>query len=153
MNDDEKTELKRRLIEACRIRVHNTAESSKKAMEESQKSANEYGPPKDRYDSFRAQLLTKKDMFARQYEQALDQLTSLDLIDLNKTFDKVAFGAVVITGNQKMIVATGCGKVEVDNDTYFAISPHVPIFQAINGMKKGDSIMFRGQKISIIDIF
>ena len=32
----------------------------KAAMDEAQQSANEYGPPKDRYDSFRMQQLRKK---------------------------------------------------------------------------------------------
>jgi hypothetical protein len=153
MNDLEKSEYKHRLINACKSHVMEIAENSRLVMEDSQKSANEYGQPKDRYDSYRAQLLTRGEMFATQYQQALEQLAVLEKIGVDQLHKKVEFGSVVITDKQKMFVATGCGKVDLDGDIYFAISPLVPIFLAMKGMKKGETINFRGQMIKILDVF
>ncbi len=153
MNDLEKSAFKLRLINVCKAHALEIAENSRFVMEDSQKSANEYGQPKDRYDSYRAQLLTRGEMFATQYQQALEQLAVLEKIGIDQLHEKVEFGSVVITDKQKMFVATGCGKVNLDGDTYFAVSPLVPIFLAMKGMKKGDSINFRGQTIKILDVF
>jgi len=153
MNDVEKSGFKLRLINVCKAHVMDIAETSRKVMEDSQKSANEYGQPKDRYDSYRAQLLSRGEMFATQYQQALEQLAVLEKIGIDQLHKKVEFGSVVITDKQKMFVSTGCGKVELEGDTYFAISPLVPIFLAMKGMKKGETINFRGQMIKILDIF
>lgn len=153
MNDLEKSEYKLRLINACKSHVMEIAENSRLVMEDSQKSANEYGQPKDRYDSYRAQLLTRGEMFATQYQQALEQFAVLEKIGVDQLHKKVEFGSVVITDKQKMFVATGCGKVDLDGDIYFAISPLVPIYLAMKGMKKGEIINFRGQMIKILDVF
>jgi hypothetical protein len=153
MNDKEKSAYKFRLINVCKAHVIEIAETSRKVMEDSQKSANEYGQPKDRYDSYRAQLLTRGEMFATQYQQAMEQFATLEKIGVEKLHYKVEFGSVVITDKQKMFIATGCGKVELDGDTFFAVSPLVPIFLAMKGMKKGDVVNFRGQAIKILDVF
>lgn len=153
MNDKEKSAFKFRLINVCKAHVTEIAETAHKVMEDSQKSANEYGQPKDRYDSYRAQLLTRGEMFATQYQQAMEQFATLEKIGIEQLHSKVEFGSVVITDKQKMFIATGCGKVELDGDTFFAISPLVPIFLAMKGMKKGDVLNFRGQAIKILDVF
>jgi len=153
MNDKEKSAYKFRLINVCKAHVIEIAETSRKVMEDSQKSANEYGQPKDRYDSYRAQLLTRGEMFATQYQQAMEQFATLEKIGVERLHGKVEFGSVVITDKQKMFIATGCGKVELDGDIFFAVSPLVPIFLAMKGMKKGDVVNFRGQAIKILDVF
>jgi len=153
MNDLDKSAYKLRLIEKCKNHVLAVIENTRKEMEDAQKSANEYGQPKDRYDSYRAQLLTRGEMFSGQYQQAMEQFATLEKIGVDKVHKKVEFGSVVITDKQKMFIATGCGKVDLDGDIYFAISPTVPIFEAMKGMKRGDTAIFRGQSIRILDVF
>jgi hypothetical protein len=92
-------------------------------------------------------------MFSGQYQQAMEQFATLEKIGVDKLHKKVEFGSVVITDKQKMFIATGCGRVELDGDIYFAISPAVPIFEAMKGMKRGDTAIFRGQAIKILDVF
>ena len=153
MNDLEKSGYKLRLINACKAHVMEIAENSRKVMEDSQKSANEYGQPKDRYDSYRTQLLTRGEMYSTQYQQSLEQFAVLEKIGVDQLHQKVEFGSVVITDKQKMFVATGCGKVDLDGEVYFAVSPQVPVFLAMKGMKKDDTINFRGQTIKVLDVF
>ena len=76
--------LKIKLVEECKKQQLEIVGNLKNTINEAQQSANEYGPPKDRYDSFRMQLLRKKDMFSQQLEKALNELYALDKIDLKK---------------------------------------------------------------------
>lgn len=145
--------LKKKLLEACEKMQKERIESIQSAMDEAQQTANEYGLPKDRYDSFRMQQLNKKDMFANQLQKANSEFIALEKINDLKDIKKVEFGAVVITTDQKLFISISLGKVEVGKDTFFALSPNVPIFEALKGKKKNDTFIFRGKTSKIIDIF
>ena len=153
MNDRDKTAYKKRLLEACRAGLSASARNIKLAMDEAQNSANEYGVPKDRYDSYRTQILRKRDMFGRQLQQAIDQIEILNKIDVRIVHEKVEFGSVVFTEKQKMFVATGIGKVKFEGEDIFVISPYVPVFEAMKGKKTGDDIDFRGVINKIVMVF
>jgi hypothetical protein len=146
-------QLKLRLYEACVSSQMRLMENARTVMQESQDSANEYGAPQDRYDSYRTQLLKRRDMFAAQYHKAQEDLKILQLIDPARQMDKVGFGAVVITNDQKLYVGLGIGKLEVDGEMWYSISPQVPFFAVIKGLKKGDTFEFRGKKNKIIEVF
>jgi hypothetical protein len=118
-------------------------------MEEAQQSANDYGQPKDRYDSYRTQLLRKRDMFGQQLSKIMEQRTLLERLDSNKSSDTVEYGALVITDKQKIFVSVGIGKFIFEGEEFFVISPVVPFCKAMEGKKEGDTFEFRGQQFTI----
>lgn len=146
------SELKIRLFEACFKEIDDRASSLRKVMEDAQQSANDYGQPKDRYDSYRTQLLRKRDMFGQQLFKILEQKTVLERIDPEKGCEKVEFGALVVTDKQKMFISVGLGKFTFDGVDYYVISPAVPFFKAMEGMRAGDTFEFRNQKFTIKEI-
>lgn len=146
-------DLKTKVINQCKAILQERANNAKTAMDDMQKSANEYGIPRDKYDTFKAQALRNKDMFAKQYQTALDDLILLDKIEVDKISDKIEFGSIVITNKQRMIIAISLGKVEFENEIYFAISPQVPLFKVIQGLKKKDRFTFNGVEQEIIEVF
>ena len=146
------SELKRKLLEECKRMQLETITNLKSVMDDAQKSANEYGSPRDRYDSYRTQLLRKRDMFAQQLHKANEQLDALDKIDVEKEMTEVQFGSLVITDKQKLFISIGLGKVVLNNKEYYAISPLVPIFEAMRSKKAGDEFEFRGNKGIINEI-
>ncbi len=148
-----KAEIKNRLIEECRHKLLETITSLEATMADAQQQANDYGPPKDRYDSFRAQLMRRRDMMAQQMSKEMQELKVLDQIDLKKEYTAVTFGAIILTDDQNYFISVGLGKIEIDNVIFFTISPMVPICQAMKGRKKGESFAFRDKKIEIRDIF
>ena len=149
----DKIALKKSILEACRKQQVEVMEHIMGVMDEARDSANEYGLPKDRYDSYRTQLMRKSDLFAKQFQKAADQLEVLDRINPEQLNDKAEFGSVVITSDQKLFISCGIGKVKANGETYFALSAVVPFFQAVEGLKKGDEYKFRGRKGKIVDIF
>ncbi|MEN8224574.1 MAG: hypothetical protein ABFS05_04365 [Bacteroidota bacterium] len=144
--------IKKELLQACIAEIDERTDSLKKVMEEAQQSANDYGQPKDRYDSYRAQLLRKRDMFGQQLQKILEQRMVLEKIGTEKKHTLASFGAIVITDTRKIFISVGLGKLELEGEEYFVISPAVPFFKAIEGKKPGDSFEFRNQKFSILEI-
>ncbi len=148
-----KIELKKRLIEVCITRQQETAAELQHEVNETLRLSNEYGAPKDRYDPFRTKLMNQNNLFAQQLNQANTLLVTLQKIPLDKEIDTVEFGAIVITNKQKLFVSAGLGKVVSDGETFYAISPQVPIFQAMRGKKAGDTFTFNHQPFDIKDVF
>ncbi|OFX89071.1 MAG: hypothetical protein A2W99_02295 [Bacteroidetes bacterium GWF2_33_16] len=144
--------LKYNLIEKCLQILNERADNTKNAMEELQQSANEYGLPKDRYDSFRAQVLRKRDLFAEQYQKSLEEIELIKKIDPEKISEKVEFGSLVITNKQNLFISISLGKMELENAQFYAISAQVPIFKAIQNKKAGDKFEFNGNKFEILEL-
>ena len=153
MTGKEYTELKKRLLEECQKVQMKVVESSKEAMNEVQIALNEYGPNKDRYDSFRDQLIGKRDMFATQYQKALTEYSVLEKIEPRNVNECVEFGAVIITDTARFFISISAGKICVDDQLYYAISPMVPLFKAMEGLKKENTFYFNGKIQTIKEIF
>lgn len=142
-------ELKTKLLAHLRTEHEKAVLKLKAVIDDAQKSANEYGIPRDRYDSYRMQLLRKKDMYSQQLAKLVEQTQVLEQISLDKSMTVVSFGSLVITRQQKIFVSIGIGKLEMDGEIYFAVSPNVPIYEAMRGLKLGQEFEFRGEMINI----
>lgn len=144
--------FKQELLTYCIQLKLDNVENLKAAMNDAQQSAIEYGSPKDRYDSYRAQMLVKRDMFAQQLHTAQGELMILQQIDAAIPVRKAGFGALVCLPEQVVFVAIGLGKVEFKGLICYVVSLQVPLCQAMRDMKKGDVMDFRGKKMKILDI-
>ncbi len=149
----EKVKLKEEIIENCKRQHMETIKNLTREMEECQQMANEYGPPKDRYDAFRSQMLRRRDIFAEQLQKANQDINTLNMIKPDELKTRIEFGSVVITDRQKFFVAISMGKVLAGGEVYQAISPNVPIFNVLKGLKKGDTTSFNSNPIQIVDVF
>ena len=144
--------IKEKLLAKCKQIQLESIRNLKSTMDEAQKSANEYGAPKDRYDAYRTQMMRKRDMIAQQLQKANEQFELLDRIDTKKKFNNVEFGALVITNKQKLLVSVSLGKVEFEGEEYFVISPAVPFYQAMVGKVAGDEFEFRGNRMRVLEV-
>lgn len=144
--------IKEKLAAKCIDQQSEAIRQLELEIAEAQKMANEYGQPKDRYDSFRTKLMRQIEMYAGQLDKAKMVMNTLQILPLNKELIKVEFGALVITNKQKLFISAGLGKIELDGETYLAISPQVPIFNALKDKKPGNKIKFKGTSIQIITV-
>ncbi|RPH32698.1 MAG: hypothetical protein EHM93_08235 [Bacteroidales bacterium] len=145
-------ELKIKLHQMCVEKQRDILDNAKAAMDEAQIAANEYGAPRDRYDSFRAQLLRKRDLHAAQYEKAMNELDFLEKLDPSNQNKELTINTLVITNKQKFYVSIGIGKITLPEGEFYAISPLAPIFQTLKGKTTGDTVVFNGQKITILEL-
>lgn len=130
----------------------HVADTAKAEMDAAQQQANDYGPNKDRYDSFRTKILRSRDMFAKQYSNALESIRHLQELEDTDPTDTVGYGSIVITDKQRIFVSVGMGKFESGGETYFGISAQVPIYKALEGKCKGDTAVFNNVKYTIKEI-
>ena len=145
-------ELKIKLHQKCVEKQNEILANAKAAMDEAQVAANEYGAPRDRYDSFRAQLLRKRDLHAAQYEKAMNELDFLEKLDPTNKNKEFTINTLVITNKQKFYVSIGIGKITLPEGEFYAISPLSPIFQALKEKTTGETVVFNEQKITIIEL-
>ncbi len=122
------------------------------AMDEAQEEANNYGTPKDRYDGFRNQQLRRKDMFAKQLNQAMLNLEMLSKPELKKSQNEAGFGALIQTDSDLFFIAIGIGLTRFKNEDVVVISMLVPIFQVMKGKKLGDHFSFNKRNFKIMEL-
>jgi hypothetical protein len=146
-------ELKERLLQKCIEQQQKVISQLQHEIEDAQEQANDYGQPKDRYDAFRTKLMRQIELYAKQLDQAKIVINTLHKIPLEKEINTVEFGAVVITNKQNLFISAGLGKVILDETEFYAVSPQVPIFNALMGKQKGDKLVFNGVSFLIKEIY
>lgn len=149
----DKLTYKRKLVEKCLEQQDRNVLNAKSAMDDIQESAVDYGQPQEHYDSYKSQLLRKRDVFARQYEQTKIDHELLNKIDIEKECKTTGFGAIVVTDVQKFFICISLGKINFDNEIIFGISPKVPLYRVMDGLGKGNTFEFNGKKYLIKDIY
>lgn len=147
-DQDYKTELIKHLTEM----QHQAISNARKAMEDAQEEANNYGTPKDRYDGFRNQQMRRKDMFAKQLNQAMNNLDLLNKLDLDQSHKTVGFGALVTTDRATFFVAIGIGIANFNGEDVAVISMMVPLFHAMKNKQVGDFFSFNEHEYKILQI-
>ena len=146
-------ERRQQVICSCIQQQEHIATIAKQEMDSAQQQSNDYGANVDRYDSYRTKMMRSRDMYAKQYSNALAGIRCLqDLLKL-PPFDTVEHGACVVTDRQAFLLSIGAGKFMVGNQVFFAISAQTPIYMAVKGRKVGDSFIINGQSQTIKEIF
>lgn len=149
----DRTERRFQVIKACIAQQEQIAIVAKQEMDSAQQQSNDYGANVDRYDSYRTKMMRSRDMYARQYSNALAGIRCLQELLKQPPFDTVEHGACVVTDRQAFLLSIGAGKFMVGNKVFFAISAQTPIYAALKGKKVGDSFMINGQTQTILEVF
>jgi len=77
----------------------------------------------------------------------------LSLINLDKKFEKVEFGSLVITNQENYFISFGMGKITVDDADYYAISLASPIGQVLRHKVMSNIVTFQGREILVDSVF
>jgi transcription elongation GreA/GreB family factor len=146
--------MKEKLLEKVKELIENRMQTSFEAMEAAKNSANEEGKSSagDKYETARAMGQLDREMNGRMYEQARQERLSLDKIDIETHFTKIAFGALVETTMGCFFVSIGAGIIELNKTKFMVISQEAPIGQVILGKTIGDTFEFRGKSHKILSI-
>lgn len=80
------------------------------------------------------------------------KIAAIEGIDFGIT-ERVEPGAVVSFNNRHFVVAVSTTKFQVDGITVMGISVQSPIYQAMEGLKEGDSFTFQGREITLDEVF
>ena len=133
------------------LRIKTAAQAMKLAQE----SANhaEKSSAGDKYETSRAMGQIERDMNAKQLEEVMREMATLLTIDSTNLYDTVTKGSFVICKKNFFFIATGLGTVTHDDKTIIILSPKAPLSLAMNQKKAGDSFIFNGNEIEIVEVF
>ncbi len=106
----------------------------------------------DKYETGRAMVQMELEKSQAQLAQTQNLKTSLSKIDPNSKFTNVAFGSLVVTSQGSYFFSIAHGKVVLDKEVIFCLSPVSPVGKLLAGKKAGDKVQFQGKEIKIIQI-
>jgi hypothetical protein len=91
---------------------------------------------------------------AGQLHFELEELQRLQRMDIKlPLLEAAAPGAVVVTNRRTFYICVGIEDFEVENREIFGLSPMAPIYEVMEGKKKGETFSFRNLDYLIEDVF
>ncbi|WP_179021388.1 3-oxoacyl-ACP synthase [Winogradskyella forsetii] len=127
--------------------VNNTISDIQNALQSETKSS-----AGDKHETGRAMLQLEREKAGHQLAEIEKQQQILQKINVESKHQKVTLGAVVKTTEANYFIAISAGKIEVETDSYFAISAATPIAQLLVSKRVNDTVRFRETEFKIIEI-
>ncbi len=106
----------------------------------------------DKHETGRAMMQAEQQRNEIQMGKAILLKKELQQIDLEKTFEQVQSGALVITNQGNYFIAIGLGKVVVAGKNIYAISVLSPIGKNLLNKQVGEVVKFQNKEIIVKDI-
>ncbi|MBQ0741062.1 hypothetical protein J9332_43020, partial [Aquimarina celericrescens] len=75
----------------------------------------------------------EREKAGRQLAEINKLRTTLSQVNIDNTPSHVSLGSIVFTSKANYFIAVSLGAIEVDNQTFYAISPGTPIGQLLMG--------------------
>ena len=146
--------IKRELYNHCFTMLQSRIASAREAMEQAQEAANseDKSSAGDKYETSRAMGHIDKEMHARRLAQALEEMSFLEKINIDKPYSKITSGALVKTDKANFFIAISSGQIMAQGEKYIAISPSAPIAAAMMGKQSQDTFAFMNQFYTILYI-
>jgi len=107
----------------------------------------------DKYETGREMMQIEIEKNEVLLNQTAKQRKELARIDVTEEFNKVDFGSLVKTNNGTYFISIGIGKIQVDDQTCYAISLASPIGGLLKDKAVGNEVQFQGRKFAIKEIF
>jgi hypothetical protein len=155
MENAEKIALKHRLKRWALDTIGERITASRAAIDQAQQSANqeEKSSAGDKYETGRAMGHLQKDMHARQLAESMKELATLHAVKTDTLYTASGPGAFVRGEGMAIFIAAGLGKQQWEGQTIFFLSPIAPLARALRDKKPGESVVFNGAPIIILEIF
>ncbi|MDG2195098.1 MAG: 3-oxoacyl-ACP synthase [Polaribacter sp.] len=146
--------LKKALYDQCETFVNQRLQtietiisSNQKALQSETKSS-----AGDKHETGRAMLQLEMEKAGQQLSTITQMKETIAKINPAKTTDTVRLGSLVFTNNRNYFIAISAGKIAVDNQVYFAVSPGSPIGKLFLGKQKGAMLIFNKLQIKIKNV-
>ncbi|GAB3806325.1 hypothetical protein GCM10028819_41480 [Spirosoma humi] len=137
-------QTKAALFALCQTYVQKRIDTAREAMEAAQEAANSESKSSagDKYETGRAMAQLERDRHAQLLAEAQKLERELTQLSVDKMYETVQPGSLVITDRGKFFISVGAGKLTVDGVDYFAVSAASPIASVLVGRKANDTALF-----------
>lgn len=104
----------------------------------------------DKHETGRAMIQLEQERAGHQLRQAEELLLALQSINiLLPPAEVVSLGSLAVTSKGTFYISVGLGKVTMDGQPYFVVSPSAPVAMALFGKRVGDTATFNGQTLVV----
>jgi transcription elongation GreA/GreB family factor len=141
------SKIKESLYDLCNQLVNDRIEMAEDGLKQAQAAANNETKSSagDKYETGRAMMHLEKEKLSMQLSEAIKMRKALNLINPSKTSIKGELGSIVSTSSTNYYLAISAGALQLEGETYFAISPVSPVGQQLLNKKAGDNFSFAGK--------
>ncbi|RAJ11953.1 transcription elongation factor [Olleya aquimaris] len=145
--------IKQQLLQVCNAYVEKRILDYKNEIELIKESieSNDKGNSEDD-DAGNGKLLNDLEKNNGYLNDARKTQEYLKLVKTNLLSPNAALGSLVKTDSLHFFISISIGKIELDNETYYAISLQSPIGQLLKQKQKGDTFEFNGTKYTVTDV-
>jgi hypothetical protein len=150
MNQQDKEEL----YQKCVQMIENQIFLAQQGIENAQQAANEETKSSagDKYETTRAMMQIEIENCSKRLAESQKLYNTLQNISFLKNHTSSISGSLLITTQGNYFLAVGIGKIEVQGNNYFVISPMSPIGALLQNKKVGEQVSFQNKKIEILQI-
>jgi len=106
----------------------------------------------DKYETTREMMQIEINKLGLQLYEAQQMLLSLKTTDPYQKSDSVQMGGLVKTEKMVFYLCAGLGKINLENETYFVISPGSPMGKMMLNKKVNDAFEVNGVKYLMKEI-
>jgi transcription elongation GreA/GreB family factor len=106
----------------------------------------------DKYETGRAMAQMELEKNQAALSRTIKLRKELLMMDLEKKFKKVEFGSLVFTKQGNYFISFGLGKITISKQDYYAISLGSPIGKALYQKTSGDTVVFQGREIIVLEV-
>lgn len=106
----------------------------------------------DKHETGRSMLQLEMEKASQQFSVISSMNEILQKIDINANNKIAKLGSLIYTNQGNYFLAISVGQIEVLKKDYFVVSPSSPIGKLLLGKSKGDTFLFNGNKIKVMEI-
>ena len=107
----------------------------------------------DKHETARAMMQLEQEKLGKQLKEIEEQKTELVKLDISKTPSLIAKGTLIQSDKGFLFLSIGLGKIVVDGEPVFAISPQSPLGLKLLGKKEKDIVEMNEVKYTIEKLF
>ncbi len=147
--------LKKQVLKQCqdllsekRTLLHNELQSLHEAIENESKSS-----AGDKYETGIEMIQSEKEKIHSQIQTLENSFKLLNVAQKSLTKDTVQNGSLVVTTNGKYLLGPSIGKISIENELVFVISPSSPVAQVLINKKVNDKITLNEKENVILEVY
>lgn len=146
--------FKQQIIAACNTYLSQKINSLQGMLHDVEEATNSEtkSTAGDKHETGRAMMQLEREKLGQQLLEAETQFSDFQKIDFNKPFPSASQGCLLQTNKGWFLIASAIGKIMVEEQTIFVISPASPLGKCFSGIKQKGTVMFNGASYNILSI-
>lgn len=142
---------RQQLYEKCLEKVNGQIEKYNEKLASLKESLDSIDRHND-YDE-EGKLLGEYEQISNYLDVAQNRKKLLSTIDRTKYTEQIQLGSVVETKTNYYFIAAALGEINMDDgSTVYTLSTEAPIFEKLEGKKKGDTFKMKDEDVEILDV-